>query len=80
MDSFSKKCTPLKQEYDACFNDWYSNKFLKGKGALNECQEHFNRYQECIKKELSARGIETMLSEARREAPFEDGGKFNQSK
>ena len=48
MNSISDECTPLKHEYDACFNSWYSEKFLKGVQS-NECDELFRVYQSCVK-------------------------------
>lgn len=27
--SFAPECTDLKTKYDSCFNEWYSEKFLK---------------------------------------------------
>ncbi|KXS16850.1 UPF0203-domain-containing protein [Gonapodya prolifera JEL478] len=28
--SLAPQCTPLKREYDTCFNKWYAESFLKG--------------------------------------------------
>ena len=47
MESLAKNCTSLKQEYDECFQDWYSNKFLNGI-TENDCKEKFEKYNNCL--------------------------------
>jgi TRIAP1/MDM35 family protein len=47
MDSIGKECTPLKHEYDACFNKWYSERFLKG-DVTPECDALFTTYKACV--------------------------------
>jgi len=59
-ESFASECTPLKQKYDNCFNDWYANKcapartlpvnsrFLKGEGSKGGCVELFTEYRSCV--------------------------------
>jgi TRIAP1/MDM35 family protein len=36
--SVSPKCTPLKQEYDSCFNSWFAG-YLEPAVAMSTCQE-----------------------------------------
>ena len=52
MESIGKECSEFKQEYDACFNKWYAEKFLKGEvDTATEtvpCAELFNTYKECV--------------------------------
>ncbi|AMD20854.1 HDR112Cp [Eremothecium sinecaudum] len=72
--SFAPECTPLKEEYDKCFNHWYSEKFLKGQSRENECAEQWYTYMECVDKHLIKQGIKPALEEARKEAPFEKEG------
>ena len=52
MDSIDITCTPLKQEYDQCFNKWYSEKFLNGqwnqKDGSEPCAELFKKYNACV--------------------------------
>lgn len=72
--SFAPECTEMKQKYDKCFNEWYSEKFLKGKSNQNECQDVWDQYQTCVKAALHSQGIIKTLDEARKEAPFETGG------
>lgn len=45
--SVGPDCTELKQKYDACFNKWYSEKFLKG-DTRPECEELFKDYRACV--------------------------------
>lgn len=45
--SIGEKCTKIKQEYDGCFNNWYSEKFLKG-DATPQCDDLFFKYKECL--------------------------------
>lgn len=47
MESIDPECTKLKQKYEACFNTWYSEKFLKGE-TQDECQELFKEYRTCL--------------------------------
>lgn len=52
MESTAPECTLLKHQYEACFNDWFQ-KFLKGETrVLDECQELFKSYQNCLKPKL----------------------------
>lgn len=73
--SFAPECTELKHKYDHCFNQWYSEKFLKGKGIHNECEDFWEDYNECIMAHMKKQGIDKLVKQARDEAPFETGGK-----
>ncbi|GMM28279.1 Mdm35 protein [Martiniozyma asiatica (nom. inval.)] len=73
--SFAPECNDLKAKYDTCFNSWYTEKFLKGKGLQNECIEFWDQYKECLDIHLAKQGIKPLLEEARKEAPFENDGK-----
>lgn len=46
--SFAPECTNAKKAYDNCFNEWYSEKFLKAKSVTNECEETWKVYEACI--------------------------------
>ena len=52
MDSIDKTCTPLKQQYDQCFNKWYLDKFLTGqhkeKDGDEPCAQLFKQYKACV--------------------------------
>ncbi|CAD7089408.1 unnamed protein product [Hermetia illucens] len=58
MNSIGEECTELKRQYDACFNNWFSEKFLKGQTDDSMCAPIFKVYQECVKKAMKAQNIE----------------------
>ncbi|KAJ2755122.1 Mitochondrial distribution and morphology protein 35 [Coemansia aciculifera] len=64
MESIDKKCTPLKREYDDCFNKWYSEKFLDGKES-SDCTAFFKTYQKCLREALKEQGLTKMIDDAR---------------
>lgn len=72
--SLAEECNELKKTYDDCFNVWYT-KFLRGESDMNECQEKFDVYKDCVKAALVKQGIIKNLEEAQEKAPFEQGGK-----
>lgn len=49
MDSIGETCNDLKKEYDACFNLWFSERFLKGETNDSFCAPIFKVYQQCVK-------------------------------
>ncbi|XP_072020543.1 TP53-regulated inhibitor of apoptosis 1-like [Amphiura filiformis] len=57
MNSIGEECTELKREYDACFNAWFSDKFLKGKYKNDPCAGIFQKYQACVKQAIRDKGI-----------------------
>ncbi|XP_077996111.1 TP53-regulated inhibitor of apoptosis 1-like [Glandiceps talaboti] len=56
MNSVGEECNELKREYDACFNTWFSEKFLKG-DHNDPCQGVFKKYQECVKNAMKSKAI-----------------------
>ena len=48
MESLGPECTKLKQKYEACFYQWYSEKYLTGKSKEDECAPLFKEYRECL--------------------------------
>ncbi|ODV92898.1 hypothetical protein CANCADRAFT_49263 [Tortispora caseinolytica NRRL Y-17796] len=78
--SFAEECTELKKKYDGCFNNWYSEKFLKGLSMENECADEWSEYEACFKNALRQKGLMPMLEDAREDAPFEDGGRLKGDK
>lgn len=64
MNSLADECTPLKHEYDACFNAWFSEKYLKGV-TTDHCFPLFQKYQECLKKAIKEKGIDLEQVEKR---------------
>ncbi|KAI8370895.1 mitochondrial distribution/morphology family 35/apoptosis [Choanephora cucurbitarum] len=67
--SIGPNCTELKQKYDNCFNKWYSEKFLKG-DTTPECEDLFKDYRACVMSALKEKGIDKLLDDSRKEAPF----------
>jgi len=57
MNSLNDECTPLKREYDACFNSWFRENYLKGE-TNDVCGEVFKKYQACVKKAIQKEGID----------------------
>ena len=57
MNSISKKCQEAKEKYDACFNNWFSEKYLKG-NTEDECEPLFRIYQKCVKEAIAEQKIE----------------------
>lgn len=68
--SFAPECTDLKTKYDDCFNEWYTEKFLKGKSLQNECTELWDTYITCVNTALAQKNIKPMLDKAREDQPF----------
>ncbi|KAG0655894.1 Mitochondrial distribution and morphology protein 35 [Monosporozyma unispora] len=77
--SFAPECTELKQTYDDCFNKWYSEEFLKGRGKheTNPCLKQWTLYSQCVAAHLTQdKDLQGALDQARGEAPFEAGGEL----
>ena len=49
MNSIGKDCNDLKTKYDACFQVWFSEKFLKGDTSEDMCKPLFIVYQDCVR-------------------------------
>lgn len=49
MNSLGKECDELKLQYDACFNYWFTERFLKGDNDESMCAQIFKVYQQCVK-------------------------------
>jgi len=56
MQSIGPECNELKKTYEACFNQWFSEKFLKGEKE-DTCAPIFKVYQDCVKKALKEKGM-----------------------
>lgn len=48
MNSISEECNDLKKRYDACFNTWYTENFLRGDTKSDPCRELFESYRTCV--------------------------------
>ncbi|KAH8250754.1 TP53-regulated inhibitor of apoptosis 1-B-like [Drosophila kikkawai] len=58
MNSIGKDCDELKKQYDACFNSWFSEQFLKGRTDDSACAPIFRVYQECVKRAMLEQKID----------------------
>lgn len=58
MNSVGQECSDLKHTYDACFNKWFAEKFLKGLAEEDkDCNTIFTAYQSCVKRALKSQNI-----------------------
>ncbi|XP_046680801.1 TP53-regulated inhibitor of apoptosis 1-B-like [Homalodisca vitripennis] len=53
-----EQCRQLKEEYDNCFNLWFSQKFLKGDDNDEICAPLLKVYKECVKRTMKENNIE----------------------
>ncbi|EDV54950.1 TP53-regulated inhibitor of apoptosis 1-B [Drosophila erecta] len=58
MSSVGEDCNELKQQYDACFNSWFSERFLKGQTDDSACAPIFRIYKECVKRAIKEKKID----------------------
>ncbi|XP_072391956.1 TP53-regulated inhibitor of apoptosis 1-like [Diabrotica undecimpunctata] len=58
MNSIGEACNDLKKEYDACFNSWFSDHFLRGSNNDSMCAPLFKVYQQCVKKAMKDQKID----------------------
>ena len=49
MQSTAPECGDLKNNYENCFNLWYTSKFLRGETSDGECKDLFEQYHACLK-------------------------------
>jgi TRIAP1/MDM35 family protein len=61
MDSIGSNCNELKKQYDACFNSWFSEKFLKGETDDSKCAPMFKIYQHCVKVRAKSKDVISVL-------------------
>lgn len=53
MESIATECTQLKHDYEKCFNEWFSEQFLRGNTKEpTGCEDLFKKYRDCIKPKL----------------------------
>ena len=57
MNSVSNECQELKTIYDSCFNQWYTEKFLKGESEDTTCELLYSKYQDCVKNAIKRLNI-----------------------
>ncbi|GJQ70898.1 hypothetical protein Trydic_g815 [Trypoxylus dichotomus] len=58
MNSIGEACNELKKQYDACFNTWFSEHFLKGSTNDSMCEPIFKVYQQCVKRAMKENRID----------------------
>ncbi|XP_031637788.1 TP53-regulated inhibitor of apoptosis 1-like [Contarinia nasturtii] len=58
MNSIGENCNELKQDYDACFNAWFAEKFLHGDTNDSACAPLFKVYQQCVKAAMQDQKID----------------------
>lgn len=63
MNSISPECQDLKKQYDACFNRWFKDHFLKGMKDDSMCSAVFITYQDCVKKAMKEKNIDLWNAE-----------------
>lgn len=49
LNSFHPECNKLKQQYDQCFNAWFTEHYMTGDYNNDECQKLFKIYTDCVK-------------------------------
>ncbi|PBC34416.1 TP53-regulated inhibitor of apoptosis 1-like isoform X2 [Apis dorsata] len=50
-------CKELKAKYDRCFNDWFSEKFLRGIYDDSECAPLLKVYTKCVAQAMKDQNI-----------------------
>lgn len=58
MNSIGEACNDLKKEYDACFNSWFPDRFLKGDKNDSMCAPLLKVYQNCVRKAMQDHQID----------------------
>lgn len=53
LNSFHPECNNLKQQYDQCFNAWFTDHYMNGHYNNVECQKLFEIYTDCVKVIIS---------------------------
>lgn len=61
MSSLHPECNTLKAEYDECFTNWYTKKYLKGVPG-DDCKEIFSKYKECVWKHIKKLKIDSLIN------------------
>ncbi|KAJ3491169.1 hypothetical protein NLI96_g897 [Meripilus lineatus] len=86
--SLAEECTPMKREYDACFNAWFEGylepavaatpetrrQYSTAKAAEYErnCGKIWAQYKECVQKAVKNKGLDVLLDQARAENPLKE--------
>ena len=77
MNSISEDCTKMKNDYEACFNQWFSTVFLQNLQKSDEtpCKDLFDEYRACLMIAVKEKQLDKLIAEARQKQPFTDGGR-----
>jgi len=49
LNSFHPDCDELKQQYDECFNVWFTEHYMNGHYNNEACNKVFELYTDCVK-------------------------------
>jgi TRIAP1/MDM35 family protein len=60
MSSISQECDLFKQNYDKCFNKWYTDSYLKGE-TNDTCADLFKVYKKCVWKVINEKKIDSLI-------------------
>lgn len=58
LKSIGENCNDLKSKYDSCFNQWFSEKFLRGHTDDSMCKPLFKLYNHCVKEAIQHHQID----------------------
>ncbi|KAI0341323.1 hypothetical protein BDW22DRAFT_1296683, partial [Trametopsis cervina] len=86
--SLSEECTPLKRQYDSCFNAWFEGylepavaatpaerlKYSQDKAEEYEakCGQIWSQYRSCVQRAVKEKALDTLLDQARAENPLKE--------
>ena len=62
MASLDKECDELKLKYDQCFNQWYTNNYLKG-DTTDMCAPVFKEYKKCVWKHIRLNKVDQLIND-----------------
>ncbi|KAB2072531.1 hypothetical protein ERO13_A07G021200v2 [Gossypium hirsutum] len=54
-------CAHLRSAYHNCFNQWYSEKFVKGHWDKEECVSEWQKYRDCLSEHLDDKHLSRFL-------------------
>ncbi|XP_074309697.1 uncharacterized protein At4g33100 isoform X1 [Silene latifolia] len=59
--STTSPCAHLRTAYHNCFNNWYSEKFVKGQWQNEECVAEWQKYRTCLSQHLEDKQLSKFL-------------------
>lgn len=57
MEEANKQCAKIKQVYENCFRQWYTEEFMKG-NIKPGCQDEFDEYKDCVIAVMQRKAID----------------------